>query len=73
MLNITAAFSAFQRWTVGLGIEWQLNELRAAVGLPPLQVGGVLLECCCFVPFSAVLPHAGAATCCSCFVPTSPT
>jgi hypothetical protein len=38
VLNITAAFSAFQRWTVGLGIEWQLNELRAAVGLPPVQV-----------------------------------
>lgn len=39
VLNITAALSSFQRWTVGLGIEPQLNSLRAAVGLPALQVG----------------------------------
>ncbi|EFN57798.1 hypothetical protein CHLNCDRAFT_143159 [Chlorella variabilis] len=37
VLNITAALSSFQRWTVGLGIEPQLNSLRAAVGLPALQ------------------------------------
>ena len=35
VLNITNTFdSSFSRWTVGLGIEHQLNELRAAAGLP---------------------------------------
>lgn len=35
VLNITNTFdSSFGRWTVGLGIEHQLNELRAAAGLP---------------------------------------
>jgi len=38
VLNITAAFSSFQRWTVGLGIEHQLQQLQATVGLPPTQV-----------------------------------
>lgn len=34
MLNITNTFdSSFSRWTVGLGIEHQLNELRVAAGL----------------------------------------
>jgi hypothetical protein len=40
VLNITAAFASFQRWTVGLGIEGQLNGLRAAVGLSPVPVSG---------------------------------
>lgn len=35
VLNLTAAFSAFERWSVCLGIEWQLDALRQAVGLPP--------------------------------------
>lgn len=39
VINITAAFGFFQRWTVGLGIEHQLQALQAAVGLPPTQVG----------------------------------
>lgn len=35
VLNITNTFdSSFSRWTVGLGIEHQLNELRVAAGLP---------------------------------------
>lgn len=35
VLNITNTFdSSFGRWTVGLGIEHQLNELRVAAGLP---------------------------------------
>lgn len=38
VINITAAFGSFQRWTVGLGIEHQLQALQAAVGLPPSQV-----------------------------------
>lgn len=34
VLNITNTFdSSFSRWTVGLGIEHQLNELRVAAGL----------------------------------------
>lgn len=34
MLNITNTFdSSFSRWTAGLGIEHQLNELRVAAGL----------------------------------------
>jgi tryptophan 2,3-dioxygenase len=38
VLNITSVFHGnFQRWTVGLGLEPQLNELRAAVGLDPLS------------------------------------
>lgn len=42
VLNITAACSSFQRWTVGLGIEPQLNALRGAVGLPALQFSHTL-------------------------------
>ena len=38
VLNVAAAFSTFQRWTVGLGIEHQLNALRVAVGLAPVRV-----------------------------------
>lgn len=35
VLNITNTFdSSFSRWTVGLGIEHQLNELRLAADLP---------------------------------------
>jgi hypothetical protein len=35
VLNISDAFDAsFQRWSVGLGIEAQLDELRACLGLP---------------------------------------
>ncbi|KAL4425507.1 hypothetical protein ABPG75_009523 [Micractinium tetrahymenae] len=37
VINITAAFNSFQRWTVGLGIEHQLQDLQAAVGLAPTQ------------------------------------
>ena len=34
VLNITNTFdSSFSRWTVGLGIEHQLNELRVAADL----------------------------------------
>ncbi|KAL3134108.1 hypothetical protein ABBQ32_008530 [Trebouxia sp. C0010 RCD-2024] len=34
VLNITNTFdSSFSRWTVGLGLEHQLNELRVAAGL----------------------------------------
>lgn len=34
ILNITNTFdSSFSRWTVGLGVEHQLNELRVAAGL----------------------------------------
>lgn len=34
VLNLTNTFdSSFSRWTVGLGIEHQLNELRVAAGL----------------------------------------
>lgn len=34
VLNITNTFdSCFSRWTVGLGLEHQLNELRVAAGL----------------------------------------
>ena len=36
VLNLTAAFTSFERWSVCLGIEHQLDELRASVGLPPL-------------------------------------
>lgn len=37
MLNLSSALGAsFQRWSVGLGIEGQLSQLRSAVGLPPL-------------------------------------
>ncbi|KAK9819871.1 hypothetical protein WJX72_003475 [[Myrmecia] bisecta] len=37
VLNISNTFEmAFGRWTVGLGIEHQLNELRVAVGLSRL-------------------------------------
>ena len=39
VLNLTTAFAAFERWTVGLGIEHQLGELRAAVGLHPVPGG----------------------------------
>lgn len=36
VLNLSAAFSAFDRWSVGIGgIEGQLDELRLAVGLLP--------------------------------------
>jgi len=35
VLNISNAFLYFQRWTVGIGIEHQIDELRGAVGLPP--------------------------------------
>lgn len=38
VLNLCAAFSSFQRWSVGLGVEHQLNALRAAVGLPEVPV-----------------------------------
>lgn len=35
--NVTNAFfGSFQRWKVGLGVEWMLNDLRRCVGLPPL-------------------------------------
>jgi tryptophan 2,3-dioxygenase len=33
--RLTAAFSAFEAWGVGLGLEPQLARLRAAVGLAP--------------------------------------
>ena len=37
VINLTStAFGAFQRWSVGLGLEPQLNALRKAVGLTPL-------------------------------------
>ena len=37
IINISNTFfGSFQRWTVGLGIEWMLNELRGMVGLDPL-------------------------------------
>ena len=39
VINISAAFSAFKRWSVGLGVEHQLSELRQAVGLPDFKVG----------------------------------
>ncbi len=38
VINLTsAAFGSFQRWSVGLGLEPQLNTLRSAVGLPLLD------------------------------------
>lgn len=38
VLNLTGVANAhFQRWSVGLGLEPQLNSLREAVGLPPLR------------------------------------
>ena len=40
VLNISAAFASFQRWSVGLGVERQLNALRATVGLREVQVRG---------------------------------
>jgi hypothetical protein len=40
VINISAAFSAFERWSVGLGVEHQLSALRRAVGLPDFKVGG---------------------------------
>lgn len=39
IINLTTiAFGSFQRWTVGLGIEPQLNSLREAVNLSPLPI-----------------------------------
>ena len=38
VINISAAFSAFERWSVGLGVEHQLSGLRRAVGLPDFKV-----------------------------------
>ena len=43
MLNLSSAFEAFQRWTVGLGIEHQLDQLRAAVSKPHLRSRSTLL------------------------------
>lgn len=67
MLNLTAAFSSFERWTVGLGIEHQLQALQAAVGLQPTKVsgcaGGVRHECD---------HHNVAATQCGVVLPSSP-
>lgn len=40
VLNLSSAFQSFQRWSVGLGIENQLDELRSAVGLPGLYQRG---------------------------------
>jgi tryptophan 2,3-dioxygenase len=39
VLNLSAAFASFDRWTVGLGLEPQLDALRAAVGLGPMSGG----------------------------------
>ena len=35
VLNLSTAFSTFQRWSVGLGIEPQMQELRNIVGVSP--------------------------------------
>lgn len=39
VINISSAFAAFERWSVGLGVEHQLSALRRAVGLPEFKVG----------------------------------
>ncbi|KAL4539440.1 hypothetical protein Ndes2437B_g02184 [Nannochloris sp. 'desiccata'] len=37
VINLTStAFGSFERWSVGLGLEPQLNTLREAVGLPKI-------------------------------------
>jgi tryptophan 2,3-dioxygenase len=38
VINLTStAFGSFERWSVGLGLEPQLNTLREAVGLPTIE------------------------------------
>jgi len=38
VINLTnTAFGSFERWSVGLGLEPQLNTLREAVGLPKIK------------------------------------
>jgi tryptophan 2,3-dioxygenase len=38
VLNVSAALAPFGRWSVGVGLEPQVDALRAAVGLPPLMM-----------------------------------
>ncbi len=66
-LLITSAFqAAFQRWTVGLGIEHQLNELLAALDITGTRVRATTQrprrgwsERCCLDASRPLVPPGG--------------
>ena len=62
--NITNALEgAFRDWSVGLGIEGQLNELRAVVGLPLLASFEARERSGCHLDYSRLVrPEVVAAT-----------